>query len=191
MISRRSGWPARTWVSRASFIAVSIASEPEPEKKTRASAIGVSATMRARRAARPGALVNGSKHEYAAIVRICRRRRRRSPLARGRSGSTTGSPWRRSTRCRRLSHRSAPSPRAIGDEISRVSAWRTDAGRSRASLRQTRNHGRSCIGARPIRTLQVAAANGRRRSGRDSASRPVHAQARCDHPRRHTRRPNS
>ena len=70
MISRRSGWPARTWVRRASFIAESIASEPEPAKKTRASGVEVSDTMRSASCS-AGALVNGSKQEYVSIVRIC------------------------------------------------------------------------------------------------------------------------
>ena len=55
---------------RASFIAESIASEPEPEKNTRASGVGVSGTIRSASCS-AGAFVNGSKHEYDSIVRIC------------------------------------------------------------------------------------------------------------------------
>ena len=70
MISCRSGWPASVWVRRASFIAESIASEPEPVKNTRASGDGRErGDAFGERSA--GALVNGSKHEYDSIVRIC------------------------------------------------------------------------------------------------------------------------
>ena len=56
------------WASRASFIAVSTASEPDPHRNTRASGIGVSSTRRAASSS-AGPLENGSKQEYAAIVR--------------------------------------------------------------------------------------------------------------------------
>ncbi len=69
MIRRRSGWPACTWASRASFIAESTASEPDPAKNTRASGIVVNEAIRSASAS-AGAFVNGSKHEYASIVEI-------------------------------------------------------------------------------------------------------------------------
>ncbi len=49
-------------MSRDSFIAVSTASEPDPQKKTRADSIGVSAVTRSASSS-AGRLVNGSKQE--------------------------------------------------------------------------------------------------------------------------------
>ena len=40
MMSLRCGWPACTWAMRASFITVSMASEPDEVKKTRALGVG-------------------------------------------------------------------------------------------------------------------------------------------------------
>ena len=62
MISVRCGLPASTCVNRASFIAVSIASDPDWQKNTRASAIGTMSTSFSASSS-AGALVNGSKHE--------------------------------------------------------------------------------------------------------------------------------
>ena len=97
---------------RASFIAESTASEPEPAKKTRASGVDVSDTMRSASCS-AGALVNGSKHEYVSIVRIC------SATA----SAISARPWPTLQYHRlaiasinslpSLSHRSAPSPRAM------------------------------------------------------------------------------
>jgi hypothetical protein len=64
MMTVRSGRPACTWATRASFIAESIASEPLPHRNTRASRMGESAAILSLTAS-AGAVVKGSNAEYA------------------------------------------------------------------------------------------------------------------------------
>lgn len=66
--SDRCSSPARWWLSRASFSAVSTASDPLPTRNTRASGMGASAARRAHSSS-VGGLVNRSKVWNASSVR--------------------------------------------------------------------------------------------------------------------------